>query len=74
MTTAADRFLRTGTEVPQIYPGTERGLLQAARDTCAASIRKEGEHVLSAVYGKRKTVIQIYEDSECVYDYGTAEG
>jgi hypothetical protein len=65
----ADRFLRTGTVVPEIYHGTAAYFRRAARDTQRASERLAGEHYLEAVYRGQRLVLQVYEDGECTYVY-----
>lgn len=59
--TSADRYLRTGQEVPEIYAGTRLGLKAALRDAQRASSREPGVHCLEAVYGKHRELIHRFE-------------
>lgn len=69
----ADRYVRTGTPVPQIYCGTLRMLREAERDTRAASRRHGGDHSLFALYGREWHLLRVYEAGECTWSYA-AEG
>lgn len=71
--TAADRYLRTGTEVPQIYHGTLKMLVAAVKDTRRASAERPGEHSLFAVHGGAWNLIRVYERGELTWVY-SAEG
>lgn len=71
---AADRYLRTGTEVPQIYPGTLSALTRAMKDAQRASSGSDGEHCVAMFHGSKRITIQVYEDGACTYVYRTVEG
>lgn len=71
--TAADRYLRTGTEVPQIYHGTLRMLVAAEKDTRSASAQLPGAHSLFALHGSEWNLIRVYERGELTWVY-RAEG
>lgn len=56
-----DRYVRQGGAIPQIYPGTLQGLQQAMKDSISASkFRPRVTFSLSAVQGRKRTVIQQY--------------
>lgn len=57
----ADRYLRTGTPVPVIYPGTVAMLTRAISDAERHSRAVPGPHVLSALYGRERVVLRVYE-------------
>lgn len=59
--TQADRYVRTGPAVPEIYPGTQLGLKAGTRDAQQASSREPGFHSLEAVYGKRRELLYRFE-------------
>ncbi len=69
----ADRYLRTGTEVPKIYSGDLNGLTVAMAETEAWSRVQPGQHFLEDVYGGVRDVLQVYEDGACTY-YRAREG
>ena len=63
----ADRYLRTGTTVPVIYPGTLAWLLQAMQDAQNVSAVTPGQHFLEVVNGPDRDVLQVYENGTCTY-------
>lgn len=67
----ADRYVRTGTAVPVIYPGTLRSLQQALREAQRASCLITGEHVLKAVYGSTRVILRVFEAGECTWTMTT---
>lgn len=68
MQEAADRYLRQGTDVPAIYPGTLEGMSQAMRDVRLASSRVPGEHLLSVVSTRRgRSAWRLYEDGQLTW-------
>ena len=72
--TAADRYLRTGTEVPQVYPGTLEHMVAAGKDTRRASAAQPGDHSLFAIYGSEWHLLRVYEDGELTWMYRAGEG
>lgn len=69
---AADCYLRLGTDVPQIYPGTLRDMSQAVRDTMYASKRIPGEHSLEVVCEGERMLIRVYENGALTWIYQSA--
>jgi hypothetical protein len=68
------RYLRTGTEVPQIYPYQLRYLTVAVRDTEQASARLPGQHVLFLVRDARDwQPLQVYESGQLTWQYTREE-
>lgn len=63
----ADRYLRTGTDVPCIYPGTMRWLSQAMKDAQAASERAPGQHILLGVRDGTAYTLQVYQEGTCTW-------
>lgn len=63
----ADRYVRQGTAVPMIYPGTVKALSRAMADAVTLSRRVPGQHEISVVRGGARSVIQVYEDGECTW-------
>lgn len=63
----ACRYVRTGTYVPQIYPGTLSGITSALRDCERFSTVTPGKHRLDAVFGKERVAFRIYEAGECTW-------
>jgi hypothetical protein len=63
----ADRYLRQGTAVPVIYPGTVRYLSQAMKDALSASRRVPGPHLISVVRNGERYLIQEYENGTCTW-------
>lgn len=64
---AADRYVRQGTDVPQIYPGTLDGLTRGLRDAQRLSERIEGVHRFTACYGKTRMTIREFQGGECIW-------
>jgi hypothetical protein len=64
---AADRYLRTGTGIPEIYPGTLAMLARAVKAARQASARYPGEHYLEAVYPSGRLTVQVWEDGACTW-------
>lgn len=62
-----ERYLRTGTAVPQIYPGTLENLQQAMEDATRASSRVPGPHCLYVQRGSEKYLLQVYEGGHCTW-------
>jgi hypothetical protein len=60
-TKTADRYVRTGTDVPQIYSGNLKGVSAALGDVERLSKKHPGTHHLDAVYGKERVTLFIYE-------------
>jgi hypothetical protein len=60
-TSVADRYVRTGTDVPQIYPGDLKGITAALRDVERLSATTTGTHLLDGVYGTERVTLFIYE-------------
>ena len=69
MTAVADRYLRTGTSVPAIYPGTLKMLRKADKETYEASALLPGPHSLFALYGREWHLLRVYEAGECTWLY-----
>lgn len=68
------RYLRTGAEVPCIYPYTLRYLTTAIRDAEKASARVPGQHVLFLVRDARDwQPLQVYEAGELTWRYTREE-
>ena len=67
MAVTADRYVRRGTAVPEIYHGTLRSLQLALSQTAGWSRRCPGPHVLEAVYGGTRVVLRVFEDGECTW-------
>lgn len=68
------RYLRTGTEVPAIYPYTLKALTSAVRDTEQVSRRAPGQHVLFLVRSARDwQPLQVYEGGRLTWKYTRAE-
>jgi hypothetical protein len=65
----ADRYLRTGTTVPQIYHGTLKMLVEAEKDTRRNSARFPGTHSLFAVREGTWNLIRVYEDGQLTWVY-----
>jgi hypothetical protein len=63
--TAADRYLRTGTPVPMIYPPGSFAL--AAGHAKYASAKLPGEHLIESVRAGQRTVLQVWEDGTCTW-------
>jgi hypothetical protein len=58
---AADRYVRRGGPIPQIYPGTLAGLEQGLADALSASrFMPEEVITLTAVHGKRRTLVHAF--------------
>jgi hypothetical protein len=64
----ADRYVRLGTDVPQIYQGSLTGLSRAIKDALNASARVEGTHVMEAVYGRERKTLMVFQGGVCVWD------
>lgn len=60
-TSVADRYVRTGTVVPQIYPGSLKGVTAALRDVERFSAAADGAHQLDGVYNHERVTLFIYE-------------
>jgi hypothetical protein len=68
MTRPADRYVRRGCPVPQIYPGTLPGLQHAIKDCLTSSRLLPGRPVrLLAVYGRLGKLLRIFENGECTW-------
>ena len=62
MAKAADRYLRKGGPVPQIYPGTLDGLTQAMKDSLSASRFLPGTPILLiALHGRERTLVKSFK-------------
>jgi hypothetical protein len=62
------RYLRTGTDVPCIYPYQLRYLTAAIKDAEKASARVPGQHVLFLVRDARDwQPLQVYEAGELTW-------
>jgi hypothetical protein len=70
---AADRYVRRGTEVPVIYPGTLRMMMTAEKEAFRASQRLPGRHLLFAVHGRQSRLLRVYEQGECTWVYTPEE-
>jgi hypothetical protein len=62
-----DRYLRTGTSVPAIYPYGTAALVIAISDAVLSSRRFPGQHEIIAVRGGERTVLQVYEGGELTW-------
>lgn len=71
---AADRYLRQGTVVPQIYPGDLAGLTAALFDTEVLSRRVPGQHTLSLVHGGVRAAFRTFEDGLLTWQYEAEAG
>lgn len=58
----ADRYVRLGGRLPQIYPGTLAELSNAIRDTRRDSESVPGRHLLEAVHAAGRRTVQVWED------------
>jgi hypothetical protein len=67
--TAADCYLRRGTRIPQIYPGTLDAMVQAIKDAQRASSRVPGEHSLEVVCEGERMLIRVYENGALTWMY-----
>jgi hypothetical protein len=65
--TVADRYVRTGLDVPQIYPGDLKGITAALRDVERFSAAKPGAHTLDGVYSGERVTLFVYEAGEATY-------
>jgi hypothetical protein len=63
----ADRYLRTGTTVPEIYPGDLKSLARAAAATREWSRHCGGQHKLHVVREGERLVTQVYESGELTW-------
>jgi hypothetical protein len=63
----ADRYLRTGTTVPEIYPGDLKSLARAAAAAREQSRHYGGQHKLHVVQGGRRLVTEVYESGELTW-------
>jgi hypothetical protein len=63
----ADRYIRTGDGVPQIYPGDLRGIAEALRDAKLKSEKMIGCHRVDIVYGSDRVPFKIFEGGECIW-------
>ena len=68
----ADRYLRTGTDIPMIYHGTLAMLDAALRDAQRASRRVPGQHSLIWARGQQRHVIYVYENGALAWVSTTA--
>lgn len=58
----ADRYVRRGGPIPQIYPGTLAGLEQALAETESASRFMPDRYLyLEAVHGTERTCIRMFK-------------
>lgn len=67
MPDTADRYVRTGLDIPQIYPGDLKGITSALRDVERFSAAVAGTHKIDAVYGTERIPFRVYVGGECTY-------
>ena len=71
----ADRYLRRGGPVPQIYHGDLTGLTQALKDCLSASRFLPGViFTLEAVRGKHRELIRCFQNGEDVTEDWEEDG
>jgi hypothetical protein len=65
----ADRYLRAGTTIPEIYWGELAHLNRAIRDAQQASRRVPGQHEVIAFFGTDRVVLRVYEYGELTWTF-----